>query len=150
MFLRKCAAAIDSLSEDLGIEMQSGVGLEDRLKAIIKDNPEILTAGVAFNPSIVGHLHAPAATRQGSDIKMLQLQDHHDYSAPDVTWYNEGVRAGNGWRIPIWSETEESMTVTYSAPFYNDAEDPSTIAGVAFLLLSLDRIREVGDGLVFQ
>jgi len=146
--LRRSATAADSLAEDLGSGALAAEDLGARLKAIIGEDEEILTVGVAYHPSVHGRLHAPAVTRRGESAQARQLEDSQDYTAPEVFWYTDAIREGRGWRRPSWNETEESTTVVYSTPFVlRDAGDPSTPSGVVLVSVSLDRIGEKVDEL---
>lgn len=169
--LRRCATAADALAGDLASGALSDDGIADRLRAIVEEDPEILTVGVAYHPSTRGGLHAPAVTRAGESTETLQLHEVQDYTAPGAAWYHEAIQEGRGWREPSWSEIEESMTVVYSAPFFRprdaDASAPTgegsmavvysapfpepgdgdSSTGVVFVSLSLDRMSERVDEL---
>ncbi len=146
--LQQSAVAVDALAENLSSGVLAEEGLDGHLKATIEREQEILTVGVAYDPSTLGRLHAPAITRRGESRQSLLLEDRQDYTSPGVLWYTDAILEGKGWRKPSWSETEETMTVVYSAPFRRSgAGDPSPPAGVVFASLSLDRIGERVDEL---
>ena len=146
--LRLNAVAADSLARDLGSGALSAGDLAQRLWAIVEEDEEIVTMGVAYAPSVHGRLHAPAATRRGESTRSLKLEDSLDYAGSGVSWYDDALREGPGWRRPSWSEIEESMTVEYSTPFARaGAGVSSPPAGVVFVSVSLDRISEKVDEL---
>jgi hypothetical protein len=146
--LAGCAADADLLAADLGSGNLDGEDLEVRLQDLVEEHHEILTVGAAFDPLVLGRPHAPAVSRRDESPTSIQIEDRTDYMGPEAFWYHDAIRTGRGWRTPAWSEIDDSVTVMYSAPFrHSDGARPDEPAGVVFVSVSLDRIRERVDEL---
>jgi hypothetical protein len=144
--LEQAGATLDVLAASLSARRASDAELGIQLEAVLESDPEILGVGIAFAPTPAGGLHAPYRARREDSLEAIQLEDQIDYTDPAVHWYGDALRDGAGWREPKWDEVEGSTTAIYSAPFFGSGDRPVP-AGVVFVSVSLDRLRDRVDGL---
>jgi phosphoserine phosphatase RsbU/P len=116
--------------------------IEDMLRFVLKNKPEIFGTAIAFapfkfKPGLEGYAPYCYRTADGFGIKNL---DHESYSYFDWTWYKTAEETGR----PVWTEPYfdegggNTVMSTYAVPFYGDEGTGKVFRGVATADLSLD------------
>ncbi len=120
------------------------------LKSMLKENPDIFGATVAFEPGAYRGLShgAPYAFREGDSVKTTFLFDGGDnYFMED--WYMIPAQMEE----PFWSDpyfetsagNKEVLMITYSVPFFFEKDGDKRVAGITTVDISLDWINRLMD-----
>lgn len=114
---------------------------------IIRNNPEILGCGIAFEPDFfpnMGRYFSPYTYRVKDSLISLNLGSA-DYEYSVMDWYQIPATIGE----PYWSEPyfdtggAEAIVTTYSTPFYQTKEKGKTLIGVITVDLSLEWLTNI-------
>ncbi len=132
------------LASDLNANRYSAQELAERLERDLAPNSNLLSFGVAHAlpaSGAGGKLSAPYCERRGDELHLLQLEDTFD-----KTWFIEAMEGRAGWREPIWDDSRQAITATYSTPFHgperNDGNEGYGAAGVVWLSLTMAAVEK--------
>lgn len=141
----------EGISSDLNsgeLEINDSI-IEKRLRKEIKDNPSILSIGVAYSPDYYGELHSLHFKREGSGISSSPIKyNYTDSNVESAVWYINAMKNGFGeWEEPYFGVAANTHLLVYSVPFYlAEFKNGSEAAGVVAVSHSLEGIRDqVGD-----
>jgi len=145
--LRPIEKVPQNLAYFLGESVYTKEEIIDLLHAVIKNNPEIYGATVAFEPYAFDKdslYFAPYFYKDNAEIKFTYLKgDSYRYFYWD--WYQIPKELGR----PVWSEPyfDEGggniIMATYSVPFYKDSGGEKKFMGVITADVSLSWLQEI-------
>ncbi len=143
--LKPSIALASMLTEELGQGPLSDSELITLLKRALNSNSDLLGIGIAYEPFSYDpdvRLFAPYLTRQGGELKRIQIENQIDYTVDAYDWYRKPLRSGTGWNEVHFSQAADRTVVEYAAPFFQ--KDPKTgqeqAMGIVLVHYDLDDI----------
>lgn len=134
------------------VKDRSSTDLRDMLESMLRENPDIFGAAIAFQPGMcegLSHM-APYAYRKGDQVEStLLFEGGNDYFMED--WYIVPVQL----QEPFWSDPyyetsageEEVLMITYSVPFFTQRNGKRVVAGVTTVDISLRWINNLMENM---
>jgi hypothetical protein len=134
--LERLAGLVETLSEELGTGRLAAEDRDLRLTAIMRNNPSLFKAGVAYESDSSHHPLAVRVVRSGDSLKREDALDD-----TEADWLAAAVKNESGWSEPVRNESDRVTLASCFAPCSQPGPGRES-AGVAFLTLSLDRVAE--------
>jgi len=146
--LKEAQDLVSALAGEVSSGALDDAALESRLREMVKKDPDIMEACVAYRP--FGHtpgerLYAPCAELDEGKISFFDLGDEYDYTGEE--WYNEVISSGRpAWSEPYRDKRTNEMAISCNVPFFLKP-DGEKVSGVVHLAFSLATIREYSHSL---
>lgn len=153
-------SSIQKIVKDLSQELASGkinkTNINNQLKLIAKDNPDIFSIGVAYAPDATqdNKLFAPYFVNSNNNQEVKQIEQEYNYLQSD--WYKELLNSNGKWLKPYYDKISKALLAQYGEPFYintqtNNKEKKSTLnnskAGIVFVNYNLKSIHDLVSSL---
>jgi len=121
-------------------------GLLDLLYSLVRNNPEIYGATIAFEPYAFNKdlsEFAPYYYKSGPDIKFTYLEgESYRYFYWD--WYQIPKEVGRPeWIEPYFGEGGGILMSSYAVPFYKKMNNQRQFAGIVVIDISLEHLRDI-------
>lgn len=146
--LQSVEEAPETLSYFLENATYSEADLKRVLKAVVKNNPRIFGAAVAFEPHLFRkdlYYFAPYYY-DGEQGVLYKSLGNKEYNYFEKDWYKNAKEKGEpGWSEPYHDQVTGKKVVmaTYAVPFYKIVGEENVFAGVVTADVSLSWIQEL-------
>ncbi|MBU1008087.1 hypothetical protein KKA53_03345 [Candidatus Dependentiae bacterium] len=137
-----------SLAKKLGAEKMSKGDIEKLLQESLKQNPNLVGVGAAFEPSIIDEktkLFAPYY--QIENNKVLSTPITYDYTQPskskfkpDVNWYTTPLSKGEAWSDPYYVAKKRAVIGEYAIAVHKGNGPKGKPLGIVFVNFNLNAI----------
>ncbi|MCX5813004.1 MAG: SpoIIE family protein phosphatase [Proteobacteria bacterium] len=115
------------------------------LYTVVKKNPEIYGAAIAFEPYVFKkdvEFFAPCFFKEEGGISFKHLDKKYNYFLLD--WYQIPKELQHPeWTEPYFDESRGILMCSYGVPFYKKTGDRRLLAGVIVIDISVESLREI-------
>ena len=145
--LRKAERTALALALSLDTAPMSDAAVGGELEKALAAHPHFFAAGVAYAPSgdaATPKFHIAEYARDGGAVHPLTEDPAYDYTRED--WYNDPAGKTPRWTEPYMDKKTGEFVAAFIAPFHRGQ---AAKAGVVFVEVSLDTVRDVATGFRF-
>ena len=148
MVLRAIEKVPENLAFFIECSTQSSADFIDLIRMVVKNNPEIYGATIAFEPYSLGvnaPTFAPYFYKADGEIKFTYIA--YDYFYWD--WYQIPKELErSAWTEPYFDEGAGKIVMaTYSVPFYKNVDGKRTFMGVVTADISLEWLEQIVESI---
>ena len=146
--LKKADHLAQTLANDLSSQKLPKNDIDDRLKKIIEENPQVYSTGVYYIPYSYDpkeKLMVFAHSIQGKVDFLAKESLIRDYTAdiPENEWFNKTLAEGSHWIEPMFEPAVNALLTAITYPIFSDSSKKGNPIGVVSVDLSMEKIRNI-------